>query len=174
MKLFGLLRKVQFLFAAVLLGFGLVTSLSVWLLAKNAVKNQVEEDVQVATSYLRQFLVQRRGRLDLQTRMIADQPAIRAICSDPEKSQLTGALQEKLGTYLATTGTDGLVLFDKEGNPLQILGKHPNQVKSLDLDNLMLLSPIAQGLSRGLEPFQDGLLLTSVAPVKEGAQVVGL
>lgn len=169
----GLLRKVQFLFAAVLLGFGLVTSVSVWLLAKNAVKQQVEQDVQVATSYLRQFLTQRRGRLDLQTNLIAGQPSLREICADPDLAKHPQALADRLEYYQKLTGSEGLVFFDRQGNPVQSLGRHPKEVRPLDLDNLALLSPIAQGLSRGLESFDDGLLLTSVAPVKVGAQVVG-
>lgn len=168
-----LLRKVQVLFALVLLGFGVLTSLSVWLLARNAVRQQVRQDIQIASRFLHQFLEQRRARLDLQTRLIADQPSLRAICADAGAMKHPETLIDRLDYYKKMTGSDGIVFYDREGKPFQKLGYTPKSVKTIDVDSMMFLRPAAEGMNRGLEGCPDGFLLTSTAPITVGVQVVG-
>ena len=174
MKPRSLLSKIQLLVVVGLLGFGVMVSVAVSVLSANAVRGQVQHDVVNATSYLREFIAQERANLDLQTQLIAEQPAVRAIAADDEVMKDPATLSDRLAYYKSFVGADGLVFYGKDGSIDCHLGLTPSSIDKLNLDQFRDLGENQSKSIAGFTTSQEGILLSSTRPVAVGAQLVGV
>lgn len=164
-------RRILGVFAIVLLGLGLFVSFSIWLLARQAVRDQVRNDVDVATSTLRMFLDRQRDTLKLQAQLVADQPALRAIAADKELINDKATVADRLEVFRKAVKADGLAFFDMEGNPKVSLGHAPKKFEPLTSSQE---EDAYQGRFKdGFDAVDKGFLLSSSAPVKVGALSIG-
>lgn len=168
MKRLTLLLKIRLMFAAVLLGLCAVAGLTMWGLSRDAVRRQVQQDVGLASAYLKSYLERERSNLTIQTRLIAEQPALRAIVADSEVDDQT--LRDRLEFYRRSVGAGSVAFRNSKG---QFRAGTTGLADKSNWSEDRVHGLTAEGQA-GFDTLPNGFLLSTSVPITIGAQVLGV
>ncbi|HMS56082.1 MAG TPA: diguanylate cyclase [Fimbriimonadaceae bacterium] len=164
MKSASLVTRLRASFAFVVVGMSLVVGGAVWLISQQAMRNQLRRDVVSATSFLEGQLATRRKSLELQCRLVAEQPSLRAILLDPAASTDKDTVRDRLQFFCESVGADGLKFTYAESDVVVAVGIVPDEGDSHEFKG---------STGDSVSPSGRGLVLGHQTPVQVGAQVLG-